>query len=135
MEYIDTKIQDGYLHRRGIRGRFITAYLQRLPVENQKRQNDIIAILGIKLFLLFYGEVLLMNIRYALGLEKCLLPTAIAIYNKETIHRIRNIQPGTISLFIGWKRSQNYSKNATEKTKEGYAHYTEISGNIKARMI
>ena len=121
MTPITVSVQDGWLLRKGWRGRWLTAYLHRY---NGKESTERI---HTHPWLLAFGIVLRGWIFEQIG-EKHLVrrPGSIRIYTRRTSHRI--VQADAITLFVGLCRSQAKLDRAAEiKTREGYCHYTEIA--------
>ena len=133
MKYIHSKIQNGYLTRRGLRGRFLTAYLHYYggKAESTERYHSHPWKWAISIVLKggFIDEYETCN-----GSQKNRRRIfSVSIYDRDLRHRVLDSRAGTISLFFGIKRDQMPSKSATEKVPEGFAHYSELNGQIKAR--
>ena len=129
MKFISTHIQNGYLHRVGIRGRWLTVYWHRYGGRPEKSER-------------FHqhpwrwvASVLLWGWFDDHEAGKSEPPWArkapsLRIYPRRMRHRVLHTKPGTMSLFIGFDRTQESMPNATVKCPEGYCHYTELSGQI-----
>ena len=113
-------VQDGYIHRRGFRGRWLTVYLHKFTglTERVERMHSHpwLWAFAIKLS----GTVVDDRPgRHAVDRR-------VAIYHATDRHRIKRADGWTI--FIGLLRTQIYLPQTAETPcPEGYAHYTEIA--------
>ena len=129
MTFISTRIQKGYLRRIGFRGRWLTVYWHRYGGRPEKSER-------------FHQHpwewVVSVVLRGYLWDATPVQPDppfsrrmgSVAVYRRGQEHRIRSAGKGTMSLFVGWNRTQESIPNATVKCREGYCHYTELSGHI-----
>ena len=121
MAWIDLTQHNGFMRRRGWRGKWITAYLHvydgsEEPTE-RLHSHPWRASFGIVL-----RGLLLENVN---GVVKARRPLSVTFYGRDTKHRI--IGGKAVTLFIGFGRTQERIKQAAEiKCAEGWAHYTEV---------
>lgn len=121
MRYIDIRIQEPFLRRRGFRGRRVTCYLHRYNgMESTERFHT-------HPWALAVGIVLRGWMYEAVGNEgtRCRNPLSVRWYTRSTSHRV--VGGNAVTLFFGFGRSQKKIERAAEfSTKEGYCHYTEL---------
>lgn len=123
MKAIDVKVQGSWLHRRGLRGRWVTLYLHRYGGhESTERLHS-------HPWKVAFGVVLRGSLREVVGAaasaprQRGFL--SIGIYRRETLHRI--VSGDAVTVFVGLCRSQVRIERAAEiSAAEGYCHYTEI---------
>lgn len=124
MTFISKRIQEGFLHRRGFRGRWLTAYYHRYDgaSEETERYHSHPWTLAVSIVLwgAFVDDV-------EKGAMRVRRPFSIALYRPSTRHRVLTPRSGTRSLFFGLCRQQNESRCATLRVPEGFAHYTEVA--------
>jgi len=123
MRAVDVRIQGSWLHRRGLRGRWITVYVHRYGgQEGTERLHS-------HPWVLAFGVVLSGRLLEVVGTEgweprrRGFL--SVGMYWRSTLHRIED--GDALTVFIGFLRTQNRIEQAAEvRTAEGYCHYTEI---------
>ena len=123
MRTVDVRIQGSWLHRRGLRGRWITVYVHRYGGQESTER------LHSHPWVMAFGVVLSGRLLEVVGTEgrpprrRGFL--SVGIYRRSTLHRIEDGDAFTV--FIGFLRTQNRIERAAEiRTAEGYCHYTEI---------
>ena len=128
MKYIDVKIQNDWLHRRGFRGRWLTIYLHRYGGASESTERFHAHPWRWAISFLFKGSFR----EYLAGpLEDDTYPRfrfapSLAIYSRFDLHRI--ISGSGASLFIGLFRTQILEiDTASCKVPEGFCHYTELT--------
>ena len=142
MTYIKNKIQDGYLLRKGWRGRFLTVYSHTYGKNPEKTGRShkhpwwlaISVVWRGSLHDIIVGEDWNIDDRSVTPWEehreragRWFWPS-ITFYTRTTEHRVGiHTEPGTQSVFIGLFRIQDPAPNATVCTSEGFAHYTELT--------
>ena len=125
MKYIDVDIQ-GFMRRRGFRGRWVTVYWHTYSGHMEKTERYHSHPWRRAISIILKGGFMDDRICYA-GKDKfCRKAPSLSTYSWMDQHRIMWAEAGTVSLFIGINRNPFPSKNATEKTKEGYCHYSEL---------
>ena len=133
MEYIESDIQDGFMLRRGFRGRWLTVYVHRYSGKSELSErlhcHPWWLSFGLVLRGWFVEEVvrgsglgLLRRGRFSVG-----------YYGRCDRHRIMSVGGGTVTLFVGLLRRQDEGENATESFREGFGHYSERSGKVGVR--
>ena len=130
MTYIVSNIQDGYLLRKGWRGRWLTCYYHQYNGNSERTER-------------FHSHPWKLAISFVLkgrfvdAIELRSMDDrgrfSFAFYTKSMRHRLLHIEPGTKSLFFGFFRTQESIPSADVKCREGYCHYSEISGDITER--
>ena len=122
MRVVDVEIQRAWLSRRGLRGRWITAYLHRYAGrEHTERLHS-------HPWALAFGVVLKGRLCEVIGdsqrpRQRGFL--SVGVYRRCATHRI--VQGDALTLFIGLLRTQVPIRVAAEVlTDEGYCHYTEL---------
>ena len=123
MKAIDVRIQGSWLHRRGLRGRWVTVYVHRYGGQESTER------LHSHPWVLAFGVVLRGRLLEVVGGEtssprrRGLL--SVAIYRRGTLHRIED--GDALTVFVGLLRTQVRIERAAEvRTAEGFCHYTEI---------
>ena len=123
MRAVDVRIQGTWLHRRGLRGRWITVYVHRYGGQESTER------LHSHPWVLAFGVVLSGSLLEVIGTED--RPPrrrgfmSFGLYWRNTLHRIED--GDALTVFIGLLRTQNRIERAAEvRTAEGYCHYTEI---------
>lgn len=123
MRVIDVKIQGSWLHRRGLRGRWITVYVHRYGGQESTER------LHSHPWLLAFGVVLRGRLLEVVG-EEGGSPRrrgflSLRLYWRGTLHRIED--GNALTVFAGFLRTQKRIERAAEiSTPEGFCHYTEI---------
>ena len=123
MKMIDVKIQDTWLRRRGLRGRWVTVYLHRYGGrEGTERMHS-------HPWVLAFGVVVSGRLMEVVGTEGSAPRRrgflSVGVYRKQTRHRIED--GDAVTVFVGLHRTQVRIERAAEiRTAEGYCHYTEI---------
>ena len=123
MKAINVKIQGSWLHRRGVRGRWVTVYVHRYGgQESTERPHS-------HPWVVAFGMVLRGNLLEVVGAEgrsprrRGFL--SLGMYRRGTLHRIEH--GDAVTVFVGLLRTQARIERAAEvRTSEGYCHYTEI---------
>ena len=123
MRIVNVRIQSSWLHRRGLRGRWITVYVHRYGgQESTERSHS-------HPWALAFGVVLSGSLLEVVGTEK--RPPrrrgflSVGMYWRDTLHRIED--GDALTVFVGLLRTQMRIERAAEvRTAEGYCHYTEI---------
>ena len=123
VKVINLRIQESWLRRRGLRGRWITVYLHRYGgKESTERMHS-------HPWVLAFGVVIRGRLTEVVGQEdsdprrRGFL--SVGVYLKQTRHRIED--GDALTVFIGLLRTQARIERAAEiSTAEGYCHYTEI---------
>lgn len=130
MTWIDADIQDGFLRRRGWRGRWLTIYHHRYSGEKEKTMRFHRHPWKWSISIVLRGY--LADLVYGKG-EHPLFREAgdIQLYRSDDMHRLESTGYNTHTLFIGICRQQKHGRNATVKYREGYGHYSEDSGEIQ----
>ena len=123
MKAINVRIQGSWLHRRGLRGRWVTMYLHRYGGrESTERLHS-------HPWVLAFGVVLRGTLLEFVAAEGS-APRhrgflSLGIYRRSTMHRIEDAD--AVTFFVGLLRTQKRIERAAEvRTAEGYCHYTEI---------
>ena len=123
MRAVDVRIQGSWLHRRGLRGRWITVYVHRYGGQESTER------LHSHPWVLAFGVVLSGRLLEVVGSEgreprrRGFL--SVGMYWRSTQHRIED--GDALTVFIGFLRTQKRIERAAEiRTAEGYCHYTEI---------
>lgn len=120
---INLRIQDSWLRRRGLRGRWITLYLHRYGgKESTERMHS-------HPWVLAFGIVIRGQLTEVVGREESAPRRrrflSLGVYLKRTLHRIE--AGDALTVFVGLIRTQARIERAAEvPTAEGYCHYTEI---------
>ena len=123
MRAIDVRIQGSWLHRRGLRGRWITVYVHRYGgKESTERPHS-------HPWAVAFGVVLRGRLLEVVGLEESFSRRrgflSVGMYRRRTLHRVED--GDAVTLFVGLMRTQTRIERAAEvRTAEGYCHYTEI---------
>ena len=123
MRIIDVRIQDPWLRRRGMRGRWITVYVHRYGgQESTERPHS-------HPWVLAFGVVVRGTLLEVVGGEGNSLRRrgflSVGMYRRATLHRIEG--GDAVTVFVGLLRTQARVERAAEiRTAEGYCHYTEI---------
>ena len=123
MRAVDVRIQGSWLHRRGLRGRWVTVYLHRYSgQESTERPHS-------HPWVVAFGVVLRGRLLEVVGREggsprrRGLL--SLGIYRRGVSHRIEG--GDALTVFVGFLRTQVPIERAAEvRMAEGYCHYTEI---------
>ena len=123
MKAIDLRIQGSWLHRRGLRGRWVTAYIHRYGGQESTER------LHSHPWVVALGIVLRGRLLEVVGAEGSYPRRrgflSLGVYLRETLHRIED--GDAVTVFVGLLRSQVRIERAAEvRTAEGYCHYTEI---------
>ena len=123
MRPIDVTIQGSWLHRRGLRGHWITVYVHRYGGQESTER------LHSHPWVLAFGVVLRGSLLEVVGTEES--PPrrrgflSLGKYTRGTLHRIHD--GDALTVFVGLLRTQKRIERAAEvRTGEGYCHYTEI---------
>ena len=123
MKSIDVRIQGSWLHRRGLRGRWVTVYVHRYGGQESTER------LHSHPWALAFGIVLRGRLLEVVGTDgsaarrRGLL--SVGMYRRGTRHRIED--GDALTVFVGLLRTQARIERAAEvRTAEGYCHYTEI---------
>ena len=123
---IDVTVQGSWLHRRGLRGRWLTVYVHRYGGQESTER------LHSHPWALAFGVVLKGRLLEVRGTDdssprwRRLL--SIGVYGRKTLHRIE--QGDATTVFVGLCRTQARIERAAEVgTAEGFCHYTEIMPN------
>ena len=124
MKAINLRIQGSWLHRRGIRGRWVTVYLHRYGGQESTER------LHSHPWMLAFGVVLRGTLLEFVAAEGSASRRrgflSLGIYRRSTRHRIED--GDAVTLFVGLLRTQARIERAAEvRTAEGYCHYTEIT--------
>ena len=123
MRAIDVRIQGSWLHRRGLRGRWITLYVHRYGgKESTERLHS-------HPWAVAFGVVLSGRLLEVVGLEESRSRRrgflSIGMYRRQTLHRVEG--GDAVTVFVGLMRTQTRIEQSAEvRTAEGYCHYTEI---------
>ena len=133
MTYIESKIQDGYMTRRGWRGRWLTVYRHDYGGKPEKSERFHVHPWRWAISIVVKGFIH-DSILSETG-SRGRYPYSISVYRQSTSHRIIEADKKTVTLFIGIFRTQEPTHNADVKVKEGYCHYTELGGDIDVSMI
>lgn len=123
MRVIDVRIQGSWLHRRGLRGRWLTLYLHRYAgreVTQRFHSHPWVVAFG----LILGGTLLEVK-----GTERSSRRRrgflSLGVYWRRTEHRVEG--GDAVTVFVGLLRTQSRIERAAEvRTAEGYCHYTEI---------
>ena len=123
MRAIDVRIQETWLRRRGLRGRWVTVYLHRYGGQESTER------LHSHPWVVAFGVVLRGRLVEVVGAEESAPRRrrflSVGVYWRKTRHRIED--GDALTVFIGFMRTQSPIKRAAEvPTAEGYCHYTEI---------
>ncbi len=122
MRYISNNVQNGWMLRRGLRGRWLTVYLHHYPAgcsEKTERMHNHPWKYSISLLLKGrMTEQIFSRTRRRLG-------PSLRFYTHDTHHRV--VSGLGWSLFIGIARMQHRNPSFTCRVPEGYAHYTELT--------
>ena len=121
MRKISVSIQDGWLLRKGFRGKWITAYHHTYAgSESTERYHS-------HPWLLSFGFVLSghMDEQFPGNKPKKRWRGSFRCYGRKTEHRV--VRAYAKSVFVGLFRTQKPIDRAAEcHTPEGYCHYTEL---------
>ena len=128
MRYIDVNVQNGFLRRRGLRGRWLTVYFHRYGgAEVTERLHS-------HPWRYCFGVVLWGKLRELVKDAQCAStlrvrgPGSFQGYRSGDMHRI--IKGRGASLFLGFGRTQRLLPCATERVPEGFAHYSEVRDTL-----
>ena len=122
MVKVDVNIQEGWMIRKGWRGRYLTAYRHDYNGTDEKsgREHNHPWALTISIILRGgYSE--LVN-----GVLKHRTRFTVHCYRNADHHKIVSVKPGTRSLFLGLCRVQTIGRCYSELTPYGAAHYSEL---------
>lgn len=138
MAFIDVDIQDGFLRRRGWRGKWLTVYWHRYGGMRERSERFHCHPWRFAVSVVFGGwlddELLIYSTEYCQQAESRMRgPLSVSFYGSRDRHRIAASRSGTRTLFLGFGRRQSAGENATEEFPEGFGHYTERSGKVGAR--
>ena len=123
MRVVNVKVQDSWLHRRGIRGRWVTVYIHRYGGQEKTERFHSHP------WMVAIGVLLRGNLLEVMG-DKGSPPRrrgalSVGLYRRGTLHRIEG--GNAMTVFVGLLRSQTRIERTAEvRTAEGYCHYTEI---------
>ena len=125
MRRIDLHIQRPWLHRRGLRGRILTAYVHVYGgvAERTERMHTHPWLVAIGIVLRGW----MLEYRPADGLPRRVVRKrfSIRVYTRNSIHAVARADGTT--LFVGLFRTRRFiDRAATVHTAEGWCHYTEI---------
>ena len=124
MKYIKLRVQDQYLLREGLRGRWVTAYFHRYGAQEEASGRS-----HSHPFKYSFGIVLMGKMLEKLEHEEDYRdrrPFSISFYTRKTRHRVIFPQHA-VTIFIGLGRTQIPIEQAAEvAVPEGYAHYSEV---------
>ena len=133
MTYIESKIQDGYMTRRGWRGRWITIYRHDYGGKPEKSERFHIHPWKWSISIVIRGRLTDEINMTTKQVPSCWnpvtynrLPKSIKVYHRRHEHRILSVGKNTMTIFIGLFRHKRSTRNADVKVKEGYCHYTEL---------
>ena len=133
MRAINVRIQDSWLHRRGMRGRWITVYVHRYGGQESTER------LHSHPWVLAFGVVLRGRLLEVVGAEENSPRRrgflSVGMYRRATLHRIED--GDAVTVFVGLLMTQARIERAAEvRTVEGYCHYTEImpDAGVQARL-
>ena len=123
MKAINVRIQGSWLHRRGLRGRWVTIYLHRYGGQESTER------LHSHPWVVAFGVVLRGTLLEFVAAEGSAPRRrgflSLAIYRRSTMHRIED--GDAVTFFMGLLRTQERIERAADvRTAEGYCHYTEI---------
>ena len=130
MKYVNLKIQPPFLHRRGFRCRWLTVYFHQYQgneVSERCHFHPFKWSISLLLSGSMRGDLIVVDSRgNALGTKRRERKGLSArLYKQMDKHRVK--QANGSSLFIGVLRTQlPLPPFATEKTHEGYCHYSEV---------
>lgn len=133
MRYIRKTIQDGFMTRRGFRGRLLTLYLHvysgATEVTERFHNHPWRFAFGIVLFGGMCEQFSLKPSQwpdYAKTSRVIRPPLSIQFYTPDTWHRVESTLPGTVTVFFGVFRTQKRMPSAAVLTAEGFAHWSEV---------
>ena len=133
MTYINANIQDGFLRRRGFRGRFLTAYWHRYAgkeeVSGRSHAHPWRFSFGVVLSGGFEEEI----VYFPKNRRKLRRFLSVSFYFPITFHRLLSVKKNTHTLFFGFFRHQSASPPAMVSCPEGYCHYSELYGDVSVR--
>lgn len=123
MKLINVRIQGAWLHRRGLRGRWLTVYMHRYGGQESTER------LHSHPWLVAFGVVLRGKLLEVMAAEdnapRRRGVLSVGVYWRKTRHRIED--GDAVTIFVGLFRTQVPIERAAEvRTAEGYCHYTEI---------
>ena len=128
MTFIKANIQDGYLKRKGWRGRFLTLYWHKYGVKQEStgryHSHPWLFAISIVIDGQLKDDIENVGSRWRRSFN-------VSIYTPFVRHRILDFVPNTRTLFIGLFRTQYSISSAGVRCKEGYCHYSETSGDIE----
>ena len=137
MERVDVRIQGGFMHRRGWRGKWITVYFHKYDGRSETTERMHRHPWKLAISVILKGgfteiarkrrrqEAARLASRDPRGVGQARAVRQVLRRGVRAPDRLRGTR-GPRSLFIGFLRRRTEGENATEKTPEGYAHYTEI---------
>lgn len=131
MTFIDSVIQNGFMRRRGWRGRWVTAYVHLYGGRTEETERFHSHPWKWAVSIVVAGPGFREQWEEKRGDEEIVRerwrsPFSIRVYASDDRHRIVHAEEGTRSLFIGLFRQQHESRCATISVPEGYCHYTEV---------
>ena len=129
MKRVRTNVQNGWLRRSGWMGRWLTVYLHRYGgvKEATGRFHNHPWRLAISVVIKGgYEDDVLVDVKERRAFS-------LHLYRKWRQHRILGVEKGTTTLFVGICRIQRRGRSYTEKTRYGYAHYSELRDVPSAR--
>ena len=129
MRRIDNIIQNGFMRRRGFRGRWLTIYLHRYGGKAESTERFHAHPWRWAFGLVLSGR--LVEDTGALGLSRRAVrrPLSLAKYRNlpgRSVDHHRVVSADGLTLFVGFLRHQDKCAGATAFTREGWAHYTEL---------
>ena len=120
-----------FLHRKGFRGRWLSAYLHRYTGELEETRRFHAHPWTLALSIILKGGFFEFRPNKSLGIQR--QGGSFDWYTKNYYHRV--MCGRGMSLFIGFNRSQISCPNATVKVKEGYAHYSELCQETEQQSV
>lgn len=122
MRWVNVKLQWHFMHRRGLRGRWLTVYLHKYggsEVTERFHTHPWRLAFGVIL-----KGVMLERFRAAPHVAERRRPGSVRFYSRRTSHRIERAEG--LSIFVGLLRTQRPIERAAEcPMPEGFGHYTE----------
>ena len=110
MRAVDVRIQGSWLHRRGLRGRWITVYVHRYGGQESTER------LHSHPWVMAFGVVLSGRLLEVVGTEgrppRRRGSLSVGMYRRSTLHRIED--GDALTVFIGILRTQNRIERAAE---------------------